>query len=92
MVTRGDLVAVHRDILRHGAAPHSSDQRRLAAILAAGPGAALSHRSAADLIGVSRYRADIVEVSRPTASIVRLEGVRVHRIPDLVTVGHQARR
>ena len=83
MVTRGDLVAVHRDIFRHPAAPHSTDQRRFAAVLAAGPGAALSHRSAADLIGVSRFRADIVEVSRPTSSIIRLEGVQVHRIPDL---------
>jgi hypothetical protein len=84
MVNRGDLVAVHRDVFRHGAAPHSTDQRRLAAVLAAGAGAALSHRSAVDVIGASRFRADIVEVSRPAASILRLDGVLVHRIVDLV--------
>ena len=69
MVTRGDLVAVHRGVFRHGAAPHSSDQRRLAAVLAAGPGAALSHRSAVDVIGASGFRTDIVEVSRSTAAV-----------------------
>ena len=84
MVTRGDLVAVHRGVFRHGAAPHRSDQRRLAAVLAAGPGAALSHRSAVDVIGASGFRTDIVEVSRSTAAVLRLDGVLVHRIADLV--------
>ncbi|MGD9700837.1 MAG: type IV toxin-antitoxin system AbiEi family antitoxin domain-containing protein [Acidimicrobiia bacterium] len=86
MVARGDLVVVHRDVLRHPAAPLTKDQRRLAAILAAGPGAALSHRAAADVIGVSRFRSDLVEVTRPSAAIIRLDGVHVHRIPDLSSV------
>jgi Transcriptional regulator, AbiEi antitoxin len=83
LVAAGDLVAVHRDVLRHPASPPTTEQRLLAAVLAAGPDAAVSHRSAAEVVGVSGLRTRLVEVSRPASSIKRLDGVVVHRIPDL---------
>ena len=70
------------------------DQRRLAAVLAAGPGAALSHRSAVDAdrcVAVSRrHRGGVPS----TAAVLRLDGVLVHRIADLVPsdIRQRARR
>ena len=53
----------------------------MAAVLACGPGAALSHRSAARLYGLLPYpaqRGDI-DVTVPSSHIHRRKGVRVHR-------------
>jgi very-short-patch-repair endonuclease len=51
----------------------------MAAVLAVGPGAALSHLSAAALWGLRPERGAQIEVSVPSASHRRSEGVRVHR-------------
>jgi hypothetical protein len=45
----GELIAVHRGVYQASAAPASWPQRVLRAVLAAGPGALASHRSAAAL-------------------------------------------
>lgn len=50
----------------------------MAAVLAAGPGAVLSHRAAANLWGISRRRSPLVDVTTPRAPR-RIEGVAVHR-------------
>jgi hypothetical protein len=77
------LIAVHRGVMRHSAFPVSHEQRIRAALLALGAGAAVSHRTAAGLIGVSGIDVRFVEVTWPHASARRLDGVRVHRVRDL---------
>ena len=58
------------------------EQRLLAAVLAAGPGAVASHRSAAVLLGIPGFgRAEAVEIATP----------RSKRHRDLHTVVHQSR-
>jgi very-short-patch-repair endonuclease len=53
--------------------------RWMAAVLAGGPGAALSHGSAAELWGFGRERHGPIDVSVPTQRRSRLRGIRVHR-------------
>ena len=55
----------------------------MAAVLACGPGAALSHRSAADLWGFGKEHPDYIDVSVRRASEARLRGIRCHRRPSL---------
>jgi very-short-patch-repair endonuclease len=64
--------------------PHLSPEGRwMAAILACGPGAALSHRSAAACWGFGTEHEDYIDVSVRRRSEARLEGVRCHRRPTL---------
>jgi very-short-patch-repair endonuclease len=61
----------------------------MAAVLASGKGAALSHESAAQLLGIRRYERGDIEVSIPAARTVRLEGIRAHRrnpMPETATI------
>jgi very-short-patch-repair endonuclease len=62
----------------------------MAAVLACGPDAALSHSSAAALWGFGPEQGGMIEVSIPTARRSRLRGIRAHRrteaILDDVTV------
>jgi very-short-patch-repair endonuclease len=51
----------------------------MAAALACGPSAALSHGSAAALWGFGKERQSLIEISVPTASPRRRPGIRVHR-------------
>jgi hypothetical protein len=55
----------------------------MAALLACGPGAALSHRSAAALWGFAEEHSDYIDVSVRRASEARLRGIRCHRRPSL---------
>jgi hypothetical protein len=55
----------------------------MAAVLACGPGAALSHRSAAALWGFGKEHADYIDLSVRRTSESRLRGVRCHRRPSL---------
>jgi len=55
----------------------------MAAVLACGPGAALSHRSAAAHWGFGKEHADYIDLSLRRASESRLPGVRCHRRPSL---------
>jgi very-short-patch-repair endonuclease len=55
----------------------------MAAVLASGPDAALSHRSAAALWGFAREHPDYIDVSVRRDSEARLRGVRCHRRPSL---------
>jgi hypothetical protein len=55
----------------------------MAAVLACGPGAALSHRSAAALWGFGKEHRDHIEVSVRRSSESRLPGIRCHRRPSL---------
>jgi very-short-patch-repair endonuclease len=51
----------------------------MAAVLACGPGAALSHASAAALWGFGSERGGLIEVSVPSGKRSRRAGIRVHR-------------
>ena len=55
--------------------------RWLAAVLACGPSAVLSHGSAATLWGLGEYERGSIEVSLPYGSVRKRAGIRVHRRP-----------
>jgi very-short-patch-repair endonuclease len=74
----GLLHPLHRGVYSVGI-PHVSFQGRyLAAVLASGPEAALSHRGAGDLWGIRPNDAGHIEITVPRTR-VRVPGVRVHR-------------
>lgn len=78
-VDAGVLIGVYEGVLRHAAVPVTQDQRWLAAVLASGPDAVLSHRAGAALYawpGVRRVRP---EVTTPHTDLPVLNGVDVHR-------------
>jgi very-short-patch-repair endonuclease len=60
--------------------------RWMAAVLACGPGAALSHESAAELWGIRPGHSSPIEVSVPVVSEHRCPGVRTHRRTGLGSV------
>jgi predicted transcriptional regulator of viral defense system len=55
----------------------------MAAVLACGPGAALSHRTAAALHGIRDTARANIDVSIPSRSVLRRPGIDVHRAPNL---------
>jgi very-short-patch-repair endonuclease len=56
----------------------------MGAVLASGPGAVLSHGSAAALWGFGNERAGTIDVSVPARRRSRLRGIRVHRRTEAV--------
>lgn len=64
-VRRGTWRRVHASVFAVGAAPLSHQGRYLAAVLASGPAAALSHRSAASLWGLQPHHFGPVHVTMP---------------------------
>lgn len=76
-VARGALFRCHRGVYAVGRPNLSQDGEWIAAVLAAGPGAALSHRTAGKLLAVSRFPAPWIDVTALLAR--RLAGVRLHR-------------
>jgi Transcriptional regulator, AbiEi antitoxin/AbiEi antitoxin C-terminal domain/Protein of unknown function (DUF559) len=87
-VALGRLHRIHRGVYAVGHRALRSEAWWLAAVLAAGPGAALSHRSAAELWGMrngSRARIE-VSVPRHRRSTARLEVHVVDMHRDEVTV------
>jgi very-short-patch-repair endonuclease len=84
MVRTGRLAVVQRGVYQLGPVPvgHSAET---AAVLACGPGARVSHLSAAAMHGlVDRARApEAVEVTVPRRRRRRLKGVRIHRVRSL---------
>jgi very-short-patch-repair endonuclease len=75
-VKAGHLIALHRGVYAVGHLPPSPHARTMAALLACGPTAVLSHRSAAQLWGLVRYDGPI-EIT--AANTHRRPGVIVHR-------------
>jgi very-short-patch-repair endonuclease len=72
----GRLIRVHQGVYALGHLPPSPHAKTMAALLACGPHAVLSHRSAAQLWGLMRYHGPI-EVTAPTKR--SRPGVIVHR-------------
>ncbi len=77
----GRLQTVQRGVYRVAGAPETWEQRLLAAVLAAGPGAAASHRSAGRLWGI--LDTDALDVTVPVQRRRDLPGVVVHQFADL---------
>lgn len=79
----GRLYSVARGVYAVGRAQVSREGRWMAAVLACGPNAALSHRSAAALWGFGEEHRDYIDVSVRRPSEARLRGVRCHRRSSL---------
>jgi predicted transcriptional regulator of viral defense system len=65
-IARGRLLAVHRGVYAVGRPLSTQHGRWMAAVLACGEGAVLSHWSAAALLGIAPRRAMRPDVTRPT--------------------------
>jgi hypothetical protein len=74
LLARQLLVPVHRGVFRDPAAPKTTDQRGLAAVLAAGAGAVVSHRLSVAVWGTPNYKCLLTEITAPG----------VHNIPDVI--------
>jgi very-short-patch-repair endonuclease len=89
-IERGRLVIEWPGVYRVGPYPLDRDGRFMAAILACGEGAALSHDSAAALWCIRRGGANPIHVSIPKQRTIELEGIRPHRrnpMPETTTIG-----
>jgi very-short-patch-repair endonuclease len=85
-IASGRLHPVHRGVYVVGHWNLSADGRRMAAVLAAGPGAVLSHRAAGSLWGL--WRSDVIEVTResPWRPRARIGGHELPLPADEVTI------
>lgn len=83
-VSAGRLHRVHRGVYAVGHSGLTIEGRWMAAVLACGKGAALSHMGAATLWGLLRPTAGPIDVSTPLRSgRARRPGIRLHRCPTL---------
>jgi very-short-patch-repair endonuclease len=78
-VSAGRLHRVHAGVYAVGHPLLSTKGRWLAAVLACGPDAALSHASAAALWGLRRSDAVIIDVTVPRTGARSRPGLRIHR-------------
>ena len=78
-VRSGRLHRVHRGVYAVGRARLELRGLRLAAVLACGPGAVLSHRTAADALGILPRRSAVIEVTIPGRSGRSRPGITIHR-------------
>jgi hypothetical protein len=79
----GRWVLVARGVYRLAGVPVTWKQRALAACLISGPGAVVSHRSAAVLWGVSGFRPGPLDITVPAGRSGRNALARVHRSHDV---------
>lgn len=83
-VSIGELVVAAPAVYVIAGSARTWKQRLMVAVLDAGPGACVSHRAAARLLGVARVNApEVVEITTPRTRTHRLDGVVVHRLLDL---------
>jgi hypothetical protein len=91
LVARGTLVPLGRGVFRHCAWSASWEQTVLAAVLAAGPGAAASHLSAAALWRFEGMGRGPVEITVPVGRHPEPDRATVHRSRDLVAADIESR-
>ena len=82
-VEAGRLFPVHAGVYAVGRRALSREGQWLAAVLACGPGAFLSHRSAAHLWGVTPHEARPIDVAIRVRSGRRRPGIKIHCRPSL---------
>jgi very-short-patch-repair endonuclease len=75
----GTLYRVHRGVFSVGHPRLDADGRWMAAVLACGPGAVLSHRSAAALWGLRENRRASIDVTAPNRRGRIPDGIDAHR-------------
>jgi Transcriptional regulator, AbiEi antitoxin/Protein of unknown function (DUF559) len=79
-VRTGRLLRLYRGVYAVGHEQLRADGYRLAAVLACGPGAVLSHASAAALWGIRGSAATVIDVTVPSrAGRLSRNGIRIHR-------------
>jgi very-short-patch-repair endonuclease len=83
-VASGRLHRIHRGVYAVGRRDVTIKGKWMAAVLACGDGALLSHESAATLHGLLNARAGRVHVTVPRRTTVARAGIRVHRSTCLV--------
>jgi hypothetical protein len=82
----GRLHRVHQGVYAVGHTVLTVNGRRMAAVLAAGPGAVLSHASAAALWDIRPTSATRIDISvRSAGGRAKRPGLRIHRTPTLQT-------
>ena len=82
-IRSGQLVVMHHGTYRVAGAPLTKHTETIAAVLAAGPGAAASHASSAWLWGLVPTAPERPQVTVPLPRHARLAGVEVHRVTEL---------
>jgi very-short-patch-repair endonuclease len=82
-IAKGLLHPVRRGVFAVGRPEVTDKGRWMAAVLACGEGAVLSHSSAAALWRIGQERRGLLEVSLPSSSRRRRPGIRIHRRPSL---------
>lgn len=75
----GRLHELHRGIYAYGRPEVSRLGRLMAAVLACGPQAQLSHRSGADLWGIRRQRGGLIDVTVSSGITRPRPGIKLHR-------------
>jgi very-short-patch-repair endonuclease len=79
-VRTGRLVRLHRGVYAYGHDRLRLEGRWLAAVMACGPGAVLSHRDAAQLWELRQSNSGLIDVTVPSQNgRIRRKGIRVHR-------------
>ena len=89
---QGRILGIHLAVYRVAGAPDTPEGRALAAVFAAGRGAAASHATAAWLWGLVPDPPERPEVTVPLPRYARLVGVDVHRATELDARWVRARR
>jgi very-short-patch-repair endonuclease len=83
-IASGRLHPVWRGVYSVGRPLLDRRGRWMAAVLACGPDAVLSHGSAAALWGFGAEQGDLIDVSVPAGRRSRLRGIRVHRRTETI--------
>jgi very-short-patch-repair endonuclease len=78
-VSRGRLHRIRRGVFVVGRAELTFEGRLMAAVLACGPAALISHGTAAQHWGIHPMRPGPIEISVPATVSRRLRGARIHR-------------
>lgn len=86
MLSRGEIVRVHRGVYRYASHPWTWEARQRAAVLGGGRDAYASHAGAARLLGLRGVACGRPEVCRPGSAESELAGVWVHRSRELEDV------
>ncbi|HEU4461961.1 MAG TPA: type IV toxin-antitoxin system AbiEi family antitoxin domain-containing protein [Solirubrobacterales bacterium] len=82
-ISTGRLYPMHRGVYAVGRPSLTQHGRWMAAVLACGDGAVLSHSSAAALWRIGGEHRSVIELSLPSLSRRRRPGLRIHRRPSL---------
>ena len=82
-LAKGRLHLLYRGVYAVGRPEVTRPGRRMAAVLACGPGAALSHEAAAQQWAIRPYKPGPIEVSLPAGRRARHPGIVIHRRQNL---------